>query len=116
MIENSDTITKRAGGPSQNEETGKDSAALLSASALTESGLAALIKSEGDLRSLLSNVRRTQIIAAPTVSTPRPASLYRIVTAGALAGLLAGLLLLQMFPGFFRSGWPDARMIRPDSV
>ena len=110
----SDAITKRASGSSQSEESGQDSIALLSARALTESGLAALIKDESDLRSLLSNVRKSQIVAVPTVTTPKAASLYRIVAAGMVVGLLVGLLLLQMFPGVFRSARPEARIIRPD--
>jgi hypothetical protein len=104
MIEASETIAKRASGSSQTEGSGQDNVALLSARALTESGLAALIKNESDLRTLLSNVRKSQIVAVPTVTTPKAASLYRIVAAGMVVGLLVGLLLLQMFPGFFRRG------------
>jgi hypothetical protein len=104
IVKTSDTIIKRTGGSSQTEETGQDSTALLSAFALTQSGLSALISNEASLRNLLSDVRRTQVIATPTVTTPKAASLYRIVAAGIVAGLLVGLLSLQMFSGFFRPG------------
>jgi hypothetical protein len=103
MIEASDTITKHVSGSSQNEDVAQNSTALLSARALTASGLAALVKNESELRGLLSNIRRSQVIAVPTVTTPKATSLYQTVAAGSLAGLLAGLLLLQMFPGFFRT-------------
>jgi len=116
MIKASDAITKRASGPSQSEESSQDSIALLSARALTESGLAALIKDESDLTSLLSNVRKSQIVAVPTVTTPKAASLYRIVAAGMVVGLLAGLLLLQMFPGFFRAGRRSLGTSQPDPL
>jgi hypothetical protein len=104
MIKASDTIAKLVSGSSQSGETGQDNAALLSARALTESGLSGLVKSELELRVLVSNIRRTQVIAIPTVTTPKATSLYQTVAAGTLAGLLAGLLFLQMFPGFFRTG------------
>jgi hypothetical protein len=116
MIEASDTITKRVSGSSQNEEVAQNSTALLSARALTASGLAALVKNESELRGLLSNIRKTQVVASPTVTTPKPTSLYQTVAAGTLAGLLAGLLLLQMFPGFFRTGRPRLGISRPDPV
>jgi hypothetical protein len=107
VIKASDLITKRLNGSSQGGEIGEDSITLLSARALTETGLAALIKSDIELRLLASNVRKTQVVVPPTVTTSKPTSLYQIVAAGALAGLLAGLLLLQMFPGFFRTGRPS---------
>jgi hypothetical protein len=107
MIKANDSITKRINGSSQGGEIGEDSMALLSARALTETGLGALVKSEIELRMLASNVRKTQVLVAPTVTTSKPTSLYQIVAAGSLAGLLAGLLLFQMFPGFFRTGRPN---------
>jgi len=116
MVKASDLITKRLTGPSQDGEAGQDSSALLSARALTETGLSALVKDEIELRILVSNIRKTQVVAAPTVTTPKPASLYRIVAAGTLAGLLAALLLLQMVPGFFRTGRPRAGISQPDPV
>jgi hypothetical protein len=106
VIKASDLITKRLNGSSQGGEIGEDSITLLSARALTETGLAALIKSDIELRLLASNVRKTQVVVPPTVTTSKPTSLYQIVAAGALAGILVGLLLLQMFPGFFRTGRP----------
>jgi hypothetical protein len=105
MIKASDSITKRAAAFSQNEEACQDCSALLSARALTESALAILVGGQNSTRVQLSNIRRSQVIGLPTVTTPKPTSLYRIVAAGTLAGLLAGLLLLQMFPSFFRTGW-----------
>jgi hypothetical protein len=116
MIVSSDAIMKRLTGSSQNGEAGPDSAALLSARALTEAGLGALVKSESELRIFMSDIRKTQVIAVPAVTTPNPTSLYRIVAAGTLAGFLAGLLLLQMFPGFFRTGRPRLGISRPDPV
>jgi len=106
VIKASDLITKRLNGSPQGGEIGEDSITLLSARALTETGLAALIKSDIELRLLASNVRKTQVVVPPTVTTSKPTSLYQIVAAGALAGILVGLLLLQMFPGFFRTGRP----------
>jgi hypothetical protein len=99
MLKASDTITRRLSDSSQNEGTGL---ALL-ARALTETGLGFVVKNQNDLRVLLYNIRRSQVIAAPTLTTPKATSFYRMVAAGTLAGLLAGFLLLQMFPGFFRS-------------
>jgi uncharacterized protein involved in exopolysaccharide biosynthesis len=107
MIKANDSITKRLNGSYQGGEIGEDSMTLLSARALTETGLGALVKSEIELRILASNVRKTQVVVAPTVTTSKPTSLYQIVAAGALVGLLVGLLLLQMFPGFFRTGRPS---------
>lgn len=106
LIKASDTIAKRANGTTQNEEVDQNSSALLSARALTESGLSALVKNKNDLWILLSNIRRSQVVASPTVTTPKASLLYQTVAAGTLAGLLAGLLLLQMFPGFFRTVRP----------
>jgi hypothetical protein len=114
MVKTSETVTKRASGASQNEEAGKDSTALLSALALTESGLAALINDESRMRGVLFDIRRSQVIAVPTVTTTKATSAYRIITAGALAGLLVGLLLLQLFPGVFRTGQPRLGVSRPD--
>jgi hypothetical protein len=116
MIKASDSITKRLAGSSQSGEVSQDSAALLSARALTETGLGALVKSEMELRVLASNVRKTQVVAAPAVTTTKATSLYQIVAAGTLAGLLVGLLLLQMFPGFFRAGRPRLGTSQPDPV
>lgn len=106
MSKASDAIAKRLGGSSQNGEVEQDNTTFLSARALTESGLAALVKDQTELRGLLSNIRRSQVVAAPTVTTPKNTSLYQTVAAGTLAGLLIGLLLLQMLPGFFRTGRP----------
>jgi hypothetical protein len=116
MIKASDTITKRTSGSSQNDETGQYSVALLSTRALIEGELGALVKSQSEIRVLLSNIRKSQVIALPTVATPKPALLYRIVAAGTLAGLLVGLLLLQMFSGFFRTGRPHLGVGQPDLV
>lgn len=116
MIKASDAITKRVSGTSQNEVIGQDSTALLSALALTESGLGALVISESELRILISNIHRSQVIGVPTVITPKATSLYQSVAAGTLAGLLVGLLLLQMFPGFFRTGRPRLGTSQPDPV
>jgi hypothetical protein len=113
MVKAGDTISRLVGGSPQSGETGQDGAALLSARALTESGFGALVRSAIELRTLTSNIRKTQIIAAPTVTTPKTTSLYQTVTAGAVAGLLAGLLLLQMFPGFFRTGPTRLEVSRP---
>jgi hypothetical protein len=114
MVKTSDILTKRANGSSQNEEAGKDSSAVLSALALTERGLAALLSQESITRGLLFDIRKSQVIAFPTVTTPKATSAYRIIAAGALAGLLVGLLLLQMFPGVFRTGQPRLGVSRPD--
>jgi hypothetical protein len=99
LIKSSDTITKNIGS---NGETSQDNTGLLNARAFTETGLISVVKNEIDLRSLLSFIRATRVIMTPTVLTPRTSSLYRVVAAGALAGLLVGLLALQMFPRFFR--------------
>ena len=106
MIESNAAISKRIVGSTQNGEVSQDSMALLSARALTEAGLVPLVKSESELRMLAYNIRKTQVIVAPTVTTMKASSLYRIVAAGTLFGLLVGLLLLQMFPGFFRTYRP----------
>jgi len=104
MTKASDSIAKRTSVSSQNEEIGQDSSALLSARALSETALSGLVTTQSNLRLLLSHIRSSQVIGVPTVITPRATSLYRIVAGGTFAGLLAGLLLLQMFPGFFRTG------------
>jgi hypothetical protein len=98
---------KRAGGSSENEEEGKDGAADLSALALTESGLAALIEGENTMTASLLHIRRTQVVAVPTVTMSKAASPYGIIAAGALGGLLVGFLLLrcfQMFSGLANPG------------
>ena len=114
MVEASHSIAKRLGGSPAEGEAGQDSAALLSARALTETGLGALLKSAIELRMLTSNIRTTQVVAAPTVTTPKAVSLFQIVAAGAIAGFLVGLLLLQIFPGFFRTARPHLGIDSPD--
>ena len=116
MIKSSDAISKRINGGFQSGEIGKDSTDLWSARALTESGLGGLVKSAGDLRVLVSNVRKSRAITVPTVITPKASSLYQTVAAGTLSGLLIDLLLLQMFPDFFRTVRPGARTRRPAPV
>jgi hypothetical protein len=116
MIKSSDAISKRISSGFQSGETGKDSADLWSARALTESGLGGLVKSAGDLRVLVASVRKSRIITVPTVITPKAAALYQTIAAGALSGLLIALLSLQMFPDFFRTVRPGARPGRPDPV
>jgi hypothetical protein len=106
MIKASEAITNRLGGSFQNGEIDQESAALLSARALTEAGLGAMVKSASELRMLSGNIRKTQLVATPMVTTAKATSLYRIVATGMLVGLLVGLLSLQMFPGFFRTGRP----------
>jgi hypothetical protein len=113
LIKSSDTITKNI---SANGEISQDNTGLLTARAFTDSGLGTLLKSESDLGGLLTSIRGTQAITPPTVITRRASSLYQIVAAGALAGLLVGLLSLQMFPGFFRTGRPRLGISRPESV
>jgi hypothetical protein len=112
LIKSSDTITKNI---TSNEES-LNTTGLLSARALTETGLVAMIKSDNDLRVLLASIRRTQAIMVPTVITPKATSLYQTVAAGALAGLLAGLLLIKMLPGFFRTGRHRLGTRQPDPV
>jgi hypothetical protein len=106
LVKTGDSIVKRAIGSSQSEEAAKDSTAALSALALTESGLAAVLRDESKMRESLFEIRRSEVVAIPTVTTPKATSAYRTVAAGALGGLLVGLLLLQMFPGAFRTGVP----------
>jgi hypothetical protein len=107
MIKASEAITKRLGGSFQNGEiVDQESASLLSTRALTEAGLGALIKSASELRILSANIRKTQLVATPMVTTAKATSLFRLVAMGMLVGLLVGLLSLQMFPGFFRTGRP----------
>jgi hypothetical protein len=116
MIKASNAIAKRVSEPSQNEDVGPNDATLLSARALTEGGLSALVKNKSELWILMSNIRKSQVIAVPTVTTTRAGSLYRAVAAGAIAGLLAGLLLLQTFPRFFRAGRPGLETNQPAPV
>jgi hypothetical protein len=106
MIKARDAIAKRLGASFQNGEIDQESATLLSARALTEAGLGAMVKSASELRLLSANIRKTQLVATPMVTTAKATSLYRIVATGMLIGLLVGLLSLQMFPGFFRAGRP----------
>jgi hypothetical protein len=106
LVKNSDAIVKRPSGSSQNEEAGKDGSAVLSALALTESGLATVMREESQMRETLFGIRKSEVVATPTVMTPKATSAYRTIAAGALAGLLVGLLLLQMFPGFFGTSEP----------
>jgi hypothetical protein len=107
MIKARDAIAKRLGASFQNGEIDQESAVLLSARALTEAGLGAMVKSASELRLLSANIRKTQLVATPMVTTAKATSLYRIVATGMLVGLLVGLLSLQMFPGFFRIGQPS---------
>jgi hypothetical protein len=107
-------IKKLLSSSSQSEASIHDAANLVSARAFTESSLASLAKRESELRILVFNLRRTQVIAAPTVTMTRAASFYQIVAAGALAGLMAGLLLLQMFPGFSTANAPTRKF--PDQT
>jgi hypothetical protein len=115
MIKASDAITKRLKSSPQEGEIDQESAALLSARALTEAGLGALVRSAIELRLLSANIRKTRLVATPIVTT-KATSLYQTVAAGALAGLLVGLLLLQMFPDFFRTGRPRLGTSQPDPV
>ena len=106
IIESEAAISKRVSGSTPGGETSGDSVALLSGRALAESGLGPLVKSASELRMLMYNMRKTQVVAAPTVTTMKASSLDRIVAAGSVAGFLIGLLLLQMFPGLFRTARP----------
>jgi hypothetical protein len=113
LVKSGDTIAKNI---SSNGEISKDSMTLLIARAFTELGLVGVVKTENDLRVNLTMIHRTQAIMVPTVITPKATSLYQTVAAGALAGLLAGLLLLQMLPGFFRTGRHRLGISQPDPV
>jgi hypothetical protein len=113
LIKSSDMIAKTI---SSNAEISQDNTGLLTARAFTDSGLSTLLKSESDLRRLLTSIRRTEAITPPTVTSRRASSLYQIVAGGTLAGFLAGLLLLQMFPRFFRTGRTSLGVSRPDLV
>jgi hypothetical protein len=114
IVKASDSIAKHVSGLSQNEEADQNSSALLSARALTESGLSSLVKNKIDLEILLSNIRRSQVIAVPTVTTTKASFLYQTLAVGTFAGLLAGLLLLQMFPDLFRTDRLPLRVDQPD--
>jgi hypothetical protein len=112
MAQANDAIQKRINGSSQNEEAGRGESLL--ALALIESGLASLVKSQNDVKGALFTLHRSQVVAAPTMITLK--ATYRIVAAGALAGFLAGLLLLQMLPGLFRTGRSQLGVTRPDPI
>jgi hypothetical protein len=116
IIKANDTISRRLSGSSQNEEIGHDDSVALLARALNEVGLGALVKTQSDIKVSLSSMHRSQVIAGPTVITPKAVLVYRMVAAGTVGGLLIGLLLLQMFPGFFRTGRPRLGISRPDPV
>jgi phosphoribosylformylglycinamidine (FGAM) synthase PurS component len=82
----------------------------------SDAGLFAMVKEIGQLKMLVANIRRSRAITAPTVTTPNSASLYRIITAGAVAGFLFALLVLQIFPSFFRTSSLGARLTQPPQV
>ncbi|MCP3384594.1 hypothetical protein NLM31_29900 [Bradyrhizobium sp. CCGUVB4N] len=107
MVESRDMITKRLANLPQDGQTDEEATRLRSALALTESGLSSLVNSAKDLTILAANVRKTQIVAAPTVTTTSASAFYRIVAMGTLAGVVIAFLLLQLFPGLFRANHPS---------
>ena len=115
-IQSSEALTKRIGSDTQSGDEGQNSTFALSARASSDTGLGALVKSVTELKILVANIRRSRAVTAPTVTTPNSASLYRITTAGAVAGFLFALLLLQMFPSFFRTSPVGARLTQPPQV
>jgi hypothetical protein len=115
MIKASDAITNRLKGSSLEGEIDQEKAALLSARALNEAGLSALVKSASDLRLVLTNIRKTQLVTTPLV-TMKATSFYRTLAAGALGGLLIGLLLPQMFPSLFLIGRRRSEINQPDAA
>ena len=115
-IQSNDALTKRIGSISQIGDEGVNGMFALSARASSDTGLIAMVTGAGQLKMLVANIRRSRAITAPTVTTPNSASLYRIITAGAVAGFLFALLLLQMFPSFFRTSPLGARITQPPQV
>lgn len=104
MIESRDAITKRLGNLSQDGQAEHEAIALRSALAQTEAGLSSLVRNANDLTTLAANFRKSQIVTAPTGTTTNASAFYRIVAMGTLAGIVIGILLLQLSPGLFRAG------------
>jgi phosphoribosylformylglycinamidine (FGAM) synthase PurS component len=114
--QSNDALTKRIGSISQIGDEGVNGLLALFARGASDAGLFAMVKEIGQLKMLVANIRRSRAITAPTVTTPNSASLYRIITAGAVAGFLFALLLLQIFPSFFRTSSLGARITQPPQV
>jgi phosphoribosylformylglycinamidine (FGAM) synthase PurS component len=115
-IQSNDALTKRIGSISPIGDEGVNGIFALSARASSDTGLGAMVTGAAQLKMLVANIRRSRAVTAPNVRTPNFASLFRIITAGAVAGFLFALLLLQMFPSFFRTSPVGARLTQPTQV
>ncbi len=115
-IQSSSAIAKRIGNESQNSDTGSNSTFAVFTRALNDTGLGQLMNSATNLKLVINSVRKSRAISVPTVIAPNSASLYRIIAAGAVAGFLFALLLLQMFPKFFRTNTLNAPVAQSPRV
>jgi hypothetical protein len=113
LRKSADTIAENI---SSNREIRQDNTSLLIARYFTDSGLIGAMKTASDIKYLLSNIRKTRAIMVPTVMVPSASAPYRFAATGTLAGLLVGLLVLQMFPSLFQTGRPRLGVSRSDPV
>jgi hypothetical protein len=100
-IRSNEALTKRLSETLQGSSNSQDAVPLMSARASAETGVGALVKSMSELKILSAIIRPTRAVTSPSVTTPKASSLWRTIIAGALAGFLLGLLMLQIFPGLF---------------
>lgn len=112
-IKSDQALSKRIGSADQSDDKNQDSLSLLATRSSTERGLAALMTSAGHLRLLAANLRKSKLVTVPSVVSPKTSSLYRTMAAGALAGLLCGLLVTQMFSDFFQAVGSRRRVSQP---